>query len=178
MRAKRRTNCRQRIGGRFEEGFGQARRQRRAQGVAIARGVFHGDEAGFAARCGRARTRRVCASSVIVSRDLRRGRSRCDFVLSQIAQLEQKIVQAVGVAGLIVGIERLKLRFHFVHGRLVEQFAEIGAAQNLFELRLIDGERLRATLGQRRIAFVDVVGDVGEQQRGRERRRLGRSRRW
>ena len=87
-------------------------------------------------------------------------------------------MQAIGVARLIVGIERLQLLLDFVEGGFVEQFAEIGAAQDFFELRLIDGEGLRAALGQRSVAIVDVVGDVGEEQRTRRTARAWRIRRW
>ena len=78
---------------------------------------------------------------------------------------EEEIVDAVGVAGLIVGFERLKAAFDFVDGVLVEQFAEIGVAEDFLELRLIDGERLGAAFGERGVAVVDVVGDVGEEER-------------
>ena len=37
---------------------------------------------------------------------------------------------------------------------------------------MIDGERLGAVLAERSIPFVDVIGDVGEEQRGGEGRRL------
>ena len=100
--------------------------------------------------------------------------ARSNLVSGQIAEPQQEIVQAVGVPRLVIGVERLQLLLHFVQRRLVEQFAEIGAAEDLFELRLIDGQGLRAAFGERRIAIVDVVGDVGEQQRRSVRRRLGR----
>jgi len=41
------------------------------------------------------------------------------------------------------------------------------------KLRLIDRQRLRPPLRQRCVALIDVVGDVGEQQRRGKRRRLG-----
>ena len=44
-------------------------------------------------------------------------------------------------------------------------------ADELTQLRLIDGERLRATLCERRVTVVEEVGDVTEEQRGREGRR-------
>jgi hypothetical protein len=39
-------------------------------------------------------------------------------------------------------------------------------------LGLIDGESLGTAFGERGITFVDVIGDVGEEQRGGEGRRL------
>ena len=56
----------------------------------------------------------------------------------------------------------------------IEQIAELGFANQLAQLRLIDGKRLRAPLGERRVAVVDVVGDVVEEQRRAERRRRPR----
>jgi hypothetical protein len=52
----------------------------------------------------------------------------------------------------------------FQHG-LVQQIAKFGVANQVAKLRLIDGQRLRATLGQRRVPVVDVIRDVAEQQR-------------
>ena len=96
------------------------------------------------------------------------GRARaCDLFQRQIAQPQQQIVQAIGVPRLVIRVERLQLLLHLVQRGLVQQLAEIRAAQNLLELRLIDGQRLRAALGQRSVAIVDVVGDVGKQQRAR-----------
>ena len=81
-------------------------------------------------------------------------------------------MDAVGVTSLVFGFEGLQTAFDFVDGGLIEQFAEVGVTQNFLELGLIDGESLGATLGERGIAFVDVVGDVGEKERGSEGRRL------
>ena len=86
-------------------------------------------------------------------------------------------MKAVGVARLVIGVERLQLLLDFGERGLVQQFAEIGAAEDFLELRLIDGERLRAAFGERRVAIVDVVGDVGEQQRGGVTARAWRNRR-
>ena len=74
-------------------------------------------------------------------------------------------MQAVGVARLVIGVEGLELLLDFVESGFVEEFAEIGAAEDFLELRLIDGEGLGAALGEGSVAIVDVVGDVGEEQR-------------
>src|SRR3712207_7285231 len=52
----------------------------------------------------------------------------------------------------------------------IQQVAEFRRADQLAQLRLIDGQRLRAALGERRITLVDVVRHVIEQQRRGERR--------
>jgi hypothetical protein len=47
------------------------------------------------------------------------------------------------------------LLFDFCNGVGIEQLAQVGFAQQLAQLVLIDGERLGAALGQRRIAVVE-----------------------
>ena len=104
------------------------------------------------------------------------GRSNAPRQLGarQIAEAQQQIVDAVRGARAVVFREALQLLFHLGDRIGIEQFAQIGIAQQLAQLILVDGQRLRAALGQRRIAVVDVVGHVAEQQRRRERRRLAR----
>jgi ClpP class serine protease len=58
--------------------------------------------------------------------------------------------------------------------RRVEQLAQLRVAEQLAQLRLIDRERLRPPFRERRIAVVDVVGDIAEKQRRGERRRRAR----
>ena len=53
----------------------------------------------------------------------------------------------------------------------VEQLAQLRLAEQLAQLRLVDGQGLGAPLGERRVAVVEVVGDVAEEQRRREGRR-------
>src|SRR4051794_28731876 len=75
---------------------------------------------------------------------------------------------------VIIRVERLKLRFNFGERGRVQQLAEIDAAKNFLELRLIDGQGLRSPLSERSVAVVDVIRDVVEQQRGRIWRRFNR----
>ena len=146
-----------------EEDFGEAGRERSAECVAIAAGVFDGDEAGFAGDSNADGAARV---GEIGDRGCDRGRrgTRGDFGFGEVAVFEEEVVDAVGVAGLIVGLERLEAAFDFVDGVLVEEFAEVGVAEDFLELRLIDRERLGAAFGERGVAVVDVVGDVGEEE--------------
>jgi len=44
----------------------------------------------------------------------------------------------------------------------------LSIAKELPELRLIDGERLGAPFGEWRVAVVEIVGNVAEQERRRE----------
>ncbi len=86
---------------------------------------------------------------------------------------EQQIVNAIGGAGASGLGERLQLLLDLGDGVGVEQLAEIGVAEQIAKLFLIDGERLGAAFGERGIAIVDVVGNVAEEQRrGEGRRRL------
>ena len=66
----------------------------------------------------------------------------------------------------------LRSLFHFRDGVGIEQLTQIGFAQQLAQLILIDGERLSAAFGQRRVAFVKKIGHVAEEQRRGKRRRL------
>ena len=80
----------------------------------------------------------------------------------------------VGALRLVPLVEMLQLELRLRERLGVEQLAQLRLAEELAELRLIDGQRLRAALGERRVAVVQEVRDVAEQHRRRERRRLGR----
>ena len=152
-----------------EEDFGEAGRERSAESVAVAAGVFDGDEAGFA---GDSNANGAACIGEIGDGGCDRGRggARGDFRFGEVAVFEEQVVDAIGVAGLIVGLERLEAAFDFVDGVLVEEFAEIGVAENFLELRLVDRESLGAAFGERGVAVVDVIGDVGKEERGGEGR--------
>ena len=81
-------------------------------------------------------------------------------------------MHAVHALRLVPLVEVLQLDFELVQCVGIEQLAQFGLAEELAELRLIDGQRLRTALGERRVAVVDVVRHVAEQQRACERRRL------
>jgi hypothetical protein len=109
------------VGGR-QKNFGEAGWQRSADGVAITRGVFDGHKAEFA---GDADAYGAAGVDEIGDGggNFRSGRARDDFGFGEIAEFEEKIVEAVGVAGLIFGFEGLEAAFDFVDGSLIEQFA-------------------------------------------------------
>ena len=65
----------------------------------------------------------------------------------------------------------LQLLFHFADGVGIEQLAQVGIAQQIAQLLLVDGKGLGTALGQRRIAIVDVIGHIAEEQRRGKRRR-------
>ena len=59
-------------------------------------------------------------------------------------------MDAVGVAGAVVFCEALRGLFDFGDGVEIEQLAQIGLAEKLAKLVLIDGEGLGAALRKRR----------------------------
>jgi len=74
-------------------------------------------------------------------------------------------VDAVGAPGAEARLELLQLGLDQGEHVGVQQLPELGISQQLPELRLVDGQGLRPTLGERCIAVVDVVGDEAEEQR-------------
>ena len=160
----------QRIADRLEQRLGDARRQRHAKRVAIACGVFNGDVSRFAGN----------AHGQHPSRGHQRVDARCDvdsqgpgahFGICEVANREQHVVDGVCAPGAMSRFEPLELPFDRLHRAGVEQLAQLGVAEQLAQLRLIDRERLGAALGKRRVAVVQEAGDVAEQQGGGERRR-------
>ena len=80
-------------------------------------------------------------------------------------------MHAVRALDEVLRIEPLQLALDRFHRLRVEQLAQLRIAEQFAQLRLIDGQRLRAPFGERRVAVVDEARDVAEQQRCRERRR-------
>ena len=107
------------IVGRREKNFGKTGRQRSAEGVAIARGVFDGNEAEFA---GDADTNSAAGVDEIGDGggNFGSGGASDDFGFGEIAEFEEKIVDTIGVAGLVIGLERLEAAFDFINGELIE----------------------------------------------------------
>ncbi len=160
-----------RIPHRLEQRLRKTRRQRHAERIAIPRDVLDRDEAAFARhgqrhdpprafqladRRRRCRARRSALAVLASVRSPMRISRSCSPSAVRTLYLSSRCWSCRSMAEQRVGIEQL---------------AQLGVAEQLAELRLIDRERLRAPLGQRRVAVVDVVGDVAEEQRGGERRR-------
>ena len=128
---------RQGLAGMLQKNIGESGRKWRSQGVAITRCVFHGNEPVFA--------RNAHADGAPGIRQLVNHRgdfgihtARGNFGFRKIAELQQQIVDAVGMLRLIIRFERLQLGFDLVERRGIEQFAQIGVAEKLFQLRLVD----------------------------------------
>ena len=83
----------------------------------------------------------------------------------QIAQDAQQVGGVLQVAGTPVGRASLELGLHLRQRIGVEKLAELSLAQQFGEQGRIDGQRLRAPLGQRGIPLVEEGSDVAEEQR-------------
>ena len=115
----------------------------------------------------RARTRRsICCEQVGASD------AAGDLFARQIAKAQAKVVDAISGAGTVVFEQALGGLFNLGDGVGIEQFAEVGIAQQFAQLILIDGESLGATFGQRSVSVIEEIGHIAEQQRGSEGRRL------
>ncbi len=88
----------------------------------------------------------------------------------EVAEAEQQVVQPLGARGLARRVEALQRRLELGEGVAVEELAQLRLAEQLAQLRLVDGEGLGPPLGERRVALVEVVRDVAEEERGREGR--------
>ena len=77
----------------------------------------------------------------------------------------------------MIRVERLQLVFETREDAGIQQLSQLGVAQQLAELRVIDRERLGAAFRERRIAVVQERRDVVEEQRRGKRRRAAACRR-
>ena len=84
----------------------------------------------------------------------------------------QQVGQPFGVAGMPVGGQPLELALDLGEHLGVEQLAQLGAAEQLGEQPLVEREGGGPTLGDGRVALVDELGDVPEEQGAGVRRRL------
>jgi hypothetical protein len=114
--------------------------------------------------------RRAWAASIVSSsRRPRAASSRSPRSPSE----QEQIVERVGVLEARAEALEALLDRDSMASR-IEELAQLGLAEELAQLRVIDRQRLRAALGERRVAVVDEARDVREEHRRGERR--GRSR--
>jgi len=149
---------------RFKQSGSETGRQRNAEGVAIAGCIFSGDEATLACDAELEKAARAHQPGQRFEQE-RVGDATRDFVLREIAEAQTKIVNAVCRSGAMGLSETLRGFFHLGDGVGIEQFAEVSFAEQLAELVLIDGEGLCAALGEGRIAVVEEVGYIAEEER-------------
>jgi hypothetical protein len=137
-----------RIGNGLEERVREPGRRHDSARVAQARRVFRGGVSLLRAD----REREGAAlpqKSREPRRDLRRrGAALPDFLLGQVSDGEEQIVQAVGMADRVRGIPPLEGAFEALDRFPVEELPQLGLAEKLLQLRLVHRERLRAALGE------------------------------
>ena len=153
-----------RVAHRLEQRFGQPGRHGHAERVAVARHVLDRDVARLAGdrqwhhpprphELGH----RVAGACQMPTRSTISSSVRSPMRISE-------VVDAVGAAHLVAVFEVLQAPLELGECVRVEEIAQFGVAEQLAQLRLIDRQRLRPPLRQRRVAVVDVVGDVAEEQ--------------
>jgi len=81
-------------------------------------------------------------------------------------------VHGIRTARVVPLVEVLELSFVLLDDVRIEQLAQLGIAEQLAQLRVIDRQRLRPPFGQRGVAVVEEARDVPEQQRRGEGRGL------
>ena len=164
----------------LEERGGQPGRRRDAERVAQAARVLGGGIAFLAAEADADRATLAeerlepLAGAALAGTVGPRVDARGDLVGREVAQPQQQVVQAVGARRPVLALERLQLQLEPREDAAVEQLPQLGLPQQLAQLGLVDGEGLGAALGERRVAVVEVVRDVAEEESGREGRRRGR----
>ena len=92
-----------------------------------------------------------------------------DLLHRQRTDEAQQVGDRLGVAGATVGGEPLQLGLDLGEHLRVEQLAQLGAAEQLGEQALVEGERGGPALGDGGVALVDELGDVAEEQAAGER---------
>ena len=166
-----RAEIAERVGDRGEQRGRHAARELHPQRVAEAGRVLDRDEARLA---GDDHGERAVGPGELGDqrgRDLGGRDTLRDLGLGEIAEREQQIVQPVGVGDRAVPVEPLQRALGLGDGVGVEQLTQLGLAEQLLELRGVDAERVGAALGERRVAVIEEVADVGEHQRRGEGRR-------
>ena len=83
----------------------------------------------------------------------------------------EQVSHALGVAAGAAGRQPLEFPFCLVHDRGIQQLPHVSLAEQLGQQAGIQGQRLRAALGQRRVTLIHERAHVAEQQRAAERRR-------
>ena len=101
---------------------------------------------------------------------VRRRDPRRDLVRAQVAQAAQQVVDLVGGRGRPLRREGLQLQLQVGQGARVEQLAQLVRPEQLAQEVAVERQRLRAAVGERRVAFVHVGRDVVEEERAGERR--------
>jgi hypothetical protein len=142
----------ERIGDRFQQRGRKTGRRHAPEGVAEPRDIFRHHEARLP-RHGERRDPLGAEQLRQPGLDRRRVGSSADLLGRQIADATQEIVERFrGVDRRAV--QALQLALEGLHGFRIDQLAEFGLAEQIAQQRMIDRQRLRATLGEGRVAVV------------------------
>ncbi len=157
-----------------EKRLGHADRQRGGEGVAIAAGVFDGDQAFIT---GDAHPQGAAVADEFLRQLV--GVGRLDAAQSQlghrqVADAAQKVVRLVDRADLAVLAQSLQVVLQRLEGVGVEQFTQFLGADQFGQQAPVEGERLRPAFGERRVAVVEKRRHVRVGQAAGERRRQRR----
>ena len=163
---KAKNKIARRIGNGLEKPLGDfLRRQRNTQRIAIAARVFDGDPALLARDRDFDDAVGLCKLKSGGTAAALQARSRFDLLGGQIAEAEEQVMNSIDRLRLVPLVEVLQLHLHLGQHVRVEELAQLGLAEKLTKLGLIDRQRLRLPFGQRRVAVVDEIRHVAEKQR-------------
>ena len=155
----------ERFGGGLEECLRKTGRERHAERVAVAARVLGRDPA-----FGAADTHGRCPALALKLLDPPRLHAPDRQLLRrEVPQARQEVVGLVGVSRPPLLLEALELELQLDHRLRVEQLAELLRAEQLGQELAVQGQGLRAALGERSVSLVDELADVVEEQRGGER---------
>ena len=96
---------------------------------------------------------------------------RRDLVGGEVAEAAEQVRHLVHRSGLALVDERLALQLRLLERGRVQQLAQLLLAEQLAEEVAVERQRLRPSLGERRVALVHEGGHVVEEERRGERRR-------
>ena len=105
-----------------------------------------------------------CLAPCVALQSMTAYRMMIDEVILFLEGRTAEVVKRVRRPGSLLLVDELQLTLDGGQCVRVQQLAQLGVTEELAQLRLIDGKRLRAPLGQRGIAVVDVVRDVTEEE--------------
>ena len=114
----------------------------------------------------RTRSARRSASSSAAVSAVSPGRRDGQLALGEVADAAQQVVQRVGAAAALAP----ELLLDLLEGVGVEQVAQLVGAGELAQQVAVERERGDPALGGRGVVLVEVLRDVFEVERGRERR--------
>src|SRR5262245_63478946 len=124
-----------RIANRLEQDLRQTLRHWCAETVAIASHVFDGDVPLFTGDGQRDDARDALEIGGRSAR-VRQRAPRLDLVDREIADAEEEVVDTVRCAGVMRGVELLKLTLDRIDGCRVEELAQLGVGEQFAQLRL------------------------------------------